>query len=56
MVNFYHLSLRLGALLLATLPAFSIVSAQDDNSNKKDNGNKEESNRNVERCQCQRST
>ena len=47
MVNFYHLSLRLGALLLATLPAFSIVSAQDDNSNKKDNGNKEESNRNV---------
>ena len=47
MVNFYHLSLRLGALLLATLPAFSIVSAKDDNSNKKDNGNKEESNRNV---------
>ena len=47
MVNFYHLSLRLGALLLVTLPAFSIVSAQDDNSNKKDNGNKEESNRNV---------
>ena len=47
MVNFYHFSLRLGALLLATLPAFSIVSAQDDNSNKKDNGNKEESNRNV---------
>lgn len=47
MVNFYHLSLRLGALLLVTLPAFSIVSAQDDNSNKNDNGNKEESNRNV---------